>query len=105
MTPDEYREALAQLSDERFLQFQQGWGGAKNRDRTACVREFSYADNSKQVESIIVSPLRQLGVSLKTESEKSFELAARQAESAEASAGGRRWRWQALPRRCGAARP
>ena len=88
MTLEEYRKALTALNNDDFATFQSRWGGAKDRDREACVREFAYAgERRRQFEQTIIYHLQRLGVEgLRTEDEKLAEAARESASAASESA-------------------
>lgn len=88
MTIEEYRQALESLTPTQFNDFRGRWGGTRDTV-DACVAEFAYAPNQNraQWDQIAVFHLRALGVSwLRTEQEKSIELAERSAAAASDSA-------------------
>lgn len=108
MTVDEYREALARLSEHELELFRQRWGGAEV-DRDSCVQAFAYTEKPAQWERTIVFHLRNLGIAgLRTEEEKmvaATEASAQAAvasaraaeESAEAARDANRWaKWAAV---------
>ena len=85
---DTDRNALTLLGNDKFATFQKNWGGAVDRDREACVREFAYAGEKRhQYEQTIIYHLQRLGVEgLKTEDEKLAEVANQSASAAKESA-------------------